>query len=65
VIIAKPEANLSEQSVIEHTKTLLANYKVPRSVSFREEPFPLSGAGKVLKRELRLPFWEGKESQVS
>jgi long-chain acyl-CoA synthetase len=43
----------------------IANCKCPRSVEFRREPFPLSGAGKVLKRELRAPYWEGQRRQVS
>jgi long-chain acyl-CoA synthetase len=40
-------------------------YQCPRSVSFRSEPLPLSGAGKVLKRDLREPYWEGTERGVS
>jgi long-chain acyl-CoA synthetase len=34
-------------------------------VELRDEPLPKSGAGKVLKRELRAPYWEGRESAVS
>ncbi len=37
----------------------IAGYKCPKSVDFRNESLPLSGAGKVLKRELREPYWEG------
>jgi len=37
---------------------LIANYKVPKSVEFRTEPIPLSGALKPLKRELRRPYWQ-------
>jgi long-chain acyl-CoA synthetase len=33
-------------------------------VEFRTEPLPMSGAMKVLKRELRAAFWEGKERMV-
>ena len=32
---------------------------------FRDEPLPLSGAGKILKTELRKPFWAGKEKAVN
>ena len=46
-------------------RTLIADYKCPRSVSFRDEPLPLSGAGKVLKTELRKPFWEGRDRQIN
>ena len=42
----------------------IAGYKVPKSIEFRAEPLPLSGAMKVLKRELRQPFWEGRERAV-
>ena len=35
------------------------------TVEFRGEPLPLSGAGKVLKRDLRAPYWEGRERQVN
>ena len=58
-------SNISEQNVIDHSKNLIAWFKCPKSVSFREEPMPLSGAGKILKTKLREPFWEGHEKQVS
>jgi long-chain acyl-CoA synthetase len=51
--------------LIEFCKTLIAGYKCPRSVDLRDTPLPLSGAGKVLKRELRKPFWENRERRVS
>jgi long-chain acyl-CoA synthetase len=37
---------------------------VPRSVEIRTEPLPKSGAGKILKRELRDPHWAGHERRV-
>jgi long-chain acyl-CoA synthetase len=58
---AKPDAN----DLMAHCRKLIADYKCPRSISFREDPLPLSGAGKVLKTELRKPFWQGKERQVN
>jgi len=42
----------------------VARYKVPKSVEFRAEPLPLSGAMKPLKRDLRAPFWEGRDSRI-
>ncbi len=44
---------------------MIAHYKCPRSISFREEPLPVSGAGKILKTELRRPYWAGKERSVN
>ena len=41
----------------------LASYKVPRSISFLDE-LPRTGSGKILKRELRAPYWAGRASQV-
>ena len=55
----------SEEDLIEHARGSIAGYKVPKSIDFREEPLPLSGAMKVLKRELRAPYWEGKERGIN
>ena len=41
----------------------LARYKTPRSISWLDG-LPKTGSGKVLKRELRRPFWEGHGSNV-
>ncbi|MCB1367138.1 MAG: long-chain fatty acid--CoA ligase, partial [Rhodobacteraceae bacterium] len=65
IIVPAPGAELSERQVIDHCRNLIAHYKCPASVEMRSEPLPLSGAGKVLKRDLRAPFWEGCERQVS
>ncbi len=43
----------------------IAGYKVPKSVEIRTEPLPLSGALKVLKRDLRAPYWAGHERGVN
>lgn len=64
VVVLKPGQTASERELIEHCHTLIANYKCPKSISFEVEPLPKSGAGKILKRELRKPFWEGQERQV-
>ena len=42
----------------------IAGYKVPKSVEFRTEPLPLSGALKPVKVELRAPYWEGHDARV-
>jgi long-chain acyl-CoA synthetase len=64
IVRMKEGEKVTEQEIIDHCHELIANYKCPRSVSFRDEPLPLSGAGKILKTELRKPFWEGQEKQV-
>jgi acyl-CoA synthetase (AMP-forming)/AMP-acid ligase II len=64
IVVPKPGARATAEEIIAHCHALIANYKCPRSVSFRADPLPVSGAGKVLKRELRKPFWEGHARQV-
>ena len=58
IIVPKRGANLTAEAVLEHCRGQIAGYKCPRSVDFRDAPLPLSGAGKVLKRELREPYWK-------
>jgi long-chain acyl-CoA synthetase len=53
VIVPRAGADLTADAVIEHCRTQIAGYKCPRSIEFRDTPLPVSGAGKVLKRELR------------
>ena len=65
IVIPKPGAERDAQAIIDHCRSKIAGYKCPKSVEFREEPMPLSGAGKVLKRELRAPYWEGRERRVN
>ncbi|MEX0874459.1 MAG: long-chain-fatty-acid--CoA ligase [Actinomycetota bacterium] len=65
VIVLHETATATEDEIIAHTRDWIAGYKVPRSVEFRAEPLPLSGAMKVLKRDLRAPYWEGKERKVN
>ena len=40
-------------------------HTLARVVEFRAEPLPLSGAMKVLKRELREPYWAGHDRKVN
>jgi long-chain acyl-CoA synthetase len=65
IVILWQGASASEDEIVAHCRTLIAGYKVPRSVEFRTEALPLSGAGKVLKRELRKPYWAGKDRMVN
>ena len=60
-----PVNALDQQELIEHSREWIAGYKVPKSVEFRDEPLPLSGAMKVLKKDLRDPYWEGHARRVN
>ncbi len=59
-----PRGDITERELIEHCRQVIAGYKVPKRIELRAEPLPKSGAGKVLKRELREPYWAGVESRV-
>jgi len=63
VVVKAPGATLSGDDVIAFGREHLAGYKIPRSVSFMDE-IPRTGSGKILKRVLREPFWEGRRSRV-
>jgi len=64
IVVLKAGAEASEEELKAWGRERIAGYKVPKSFEFRAEPLPLSGAMKVLKRELRAPYWEGKERAV-
>ncbi|MNF75808.1 Long-chain-fatty-acid--CoA ligase [compost metagenome] len=64
VIICKPGATVSDEEVVAYCRQRIAGYKCPRSVEFRES-LPLSSVGKVLKTDLRQPFWAGRKSGVA
>ncbi|MFG1796955.1 FadD3 family acyl-CoA ligase [Nocardia sp. NPDC049149] len=51
-VVRKPGTQLTEDQVLAHATTVLANFKVPRFIEFRDQ-LPYSAAGKVLKRQLR------------
>jgi acyl-CoA synthetase (AMP-forming)/AMP-acid ligase II len=52
VIALQPQTVVSEEELRAHCRGLIAGYKIPRSVEF-VDALPMSGAGKVLKRDLR------------
>ncbi len=64
VVVQRPGSDLDEAAVIAFAREHLASYKAPRSVTFVDE-LPRTGSGKILKRELRAPYWAGRASQVS
>jgi long-chain acyl-CoA synthetase len=65
VVVCKPGMSASSDELIVHTRTQIAGYKIPRSIEFRTEALPKSGAGKILKRDLREKYWAGKNRQVN
>ena len=65
IIVPKDNARVSEDDIIAHCRKLIAGYKVPKRVVFQSDPLPKSGPGKILKAELRKPYWAGKEKGIN
>ena len=65
VVVLNEGVIASEEDIIAYCKTQIAGFKCPRSITFQCEPLPLSGAGKILKTELRKPFWTSGEKNVN
>ncbi len=63
VVVVREGATMTEDDVIAHSREHLAGYKIPRSVTWSPE-LPKTGSGKILKRDLRAPFWAGRASKV-
>lgn len=65
IVVKKDGADCSAADIMSHCRTLIADFKCPRSVDFHNGPLPLSGAGKILKTELRKPYWGDTNRQVN
>jgi long-chain acyl-CoA synthetase len=64
VVVLKQGARAATDDIVAFCQEHIAGYKCPRSVEFREA-LPMTGAGKVLKAELRKPYWEGRTRRVN
>lgn len=64
VVVAQPGATVSEDALVAHCRELIAGYKCPRSIEFRNA-LPMSAAGKIVKAELRAKYWEGRSRNVA
>ena len=64
VIVRQPGSDLDEAGVIAYARERIAGFKCPKSVDFIDA-LPRNPSGKILRRELRAPYWEGQERQVS
>jgi long-chain acyl-CoA synthetase len=56
IVTLNDGASFDERALIDFCRGKLSGYKLPRSIEYRDE-LPLTAAGKVMKRDLRAPFW--------
>jgi len=63
VVVPSSGATVSIEELTAFCRERMAGYKLPRSMEL-VDGLPVSAAGKVLKRELRKPFWAGQDRAV-
>jgi long-chain acyl-CoA synthetase len=64
VVVLKPGSEADGDDIIGFARERIAAYKCPKSIDFIDE-LPRNPSGKILKRELREPYWEGRERRVN
>ncbi len=64
LVVAVPGSGLTEEDVTTCCRSVLAGYKCPKRVEFRDE-LPRTATGKLQKFRLRAPYWEGKERGIN
>ena len=63
IVVLKPGATATADELTAHGRANLAGFKVPREIAFRDA-LPKGGTGKILKADLREPYWAGREKRV-
>lgn len=63
IVVLKPGASLNVDDVLNHARARVAGYKLPKSIDV-VTALPRNASGKVLRRQLREPYWRGQERQV-
>lgn len=63
VVVLKPGAIATEDELVAHCKESLAGYKCPKKVEFWDK-IPKSTVGKILRREVKVRFWEGQDKVI-
>jgi len=64
VVQPQPGQSLSESDVRGYLRGRMAGYKVPKRVDFHSI-LPREDSGKIFKRKLREPYWEGREKRIN
>ena len=64
VVVLQPGMQVTEEEIIEHCKKNLAGYKCPKAVAFWAD-IPKTIVGKIVKKDVKKKFWEGKDRMIS
>jgi long-chain acyl-CoA synthetase len=65
IVVPKSGVTPDAADIIAFARSRIAHFKAPRSVEFLTTPLPRSASGKILRRELREPYWVGKDRRVN
>ncbi len=63
--VVVPRDKVTPEELIAFCREHIAGYKLPKAITLSADELPKSGPGKVLKRELRAPYWEGHDTKVN
>lgn len=64
VVVLHPDKQATAEDIIEHCKKHLAGYKCPKAVAFWND-IPKTIVGKIVKKDIKKAFWEGKDRMIS
>ncbi|MBT5003879.1 MAG: fatty acid--CoA ligase, partial [Porticoccaceae bacterium] len=63
-VVAKDNAEVSADDIIRFARTRIAKFKCPKTINFIDS-LPRNPSGKILRRELREPYWKDKKRAVN
>jgi acyl-CoA synthetase (AMP-forming)/AMP-acid ligase II len=64
IVVSKPNQEIDEKHVISFVRERIAGFKTPKSIDVIDI-MPRNASGKILRKDLRAPYWTGKERQVN
>ena len=64
IVVKREGQDVAAGDLIDFCRGKIASYKIPKSIDFRDEPLPKTGPGKIAKRRVRDPFWEGHDRRI-
>lgn len=64
IVVRKPDSEVTEEEIVAYARERLARFKCPTSVDW-VDALPRNPSGKILKKDLRAPYWEGRTRNVN
>jgi long-chain acyl-CoA synthetase len=64
IVVPRADAQLSESDIVAFCRDRIARFKTPKSIGFADS-LPRTPSGKVMKTELRKPYWVGRQRGVN